>query len=229
MTVARYRKIRTVLERRQPDLTVVMENVHTPHNLAAVARTADAVGIPEVHAVTTHGTVRLTQLAAAGCGRWITVTPHPDILKACAALRQRDMQILAANVDAGAVDYREVDYTRPTALILGTERQGISDEALRLADMHITIPMTGMVDSLNVSVAGALILFEAMRQREAEGLYSISRYAPRTLERLIFEGCHPMLARRCRERGLAYPPLDEEGDPVNVCPELRRPIKRVSP
>jgi tRNA (guanosine-2'-O-)-methyltransferase len=110
------------------------------------------------------------------------------------------------------VDFREVDYTLPTAVLLGAELFGVSAGALEEADVRIGIPMMGMARSLNVSVAAALVLYEAQRQREKAGLYDRCRLdAPRQAA-LLFEWTHPKLARTLRETGQTYPELDESGD-----------------
>jgi tRNA (guanosine-2'-O-)-methyltransferase len=104
-----------------------------------------------------------------------------------------------------------VDYTRPTAIMMGAELYGVSPDGLALAHEHVAIPMMGMVHSLNVSVATALLLYEAMRQREAAGSYQAPRLDEEAFRRTLFEWAHPFLAERLREGGRAYPALDEDG------------------
>ena len=111
-----------------------------------------------------------------------------------------------------SVDYRNVDYTRPTVLLLGSELRGVSADAAALADHHASLPMRGLATSLNVSVAAALFLYEAARQREAAGLYATCRLGDEVFANTLFEWCHPDIAARCRERGLPYPPLTADGD-----------------
>lgn len=155
-----------MLARRQPDLTVCMEQVHKPHNVSAIIRTADAVGVHEVHAIWPGSRMRTMASAAAGSNSWVQVKTHRTIGDAVAHLKGRGMQILATHLSDKAVDFREIDYTRPTCILMGQEKTGITQEALALADRDIIIPMIGMVQSLNVSVASALILYEAQRQRQ---------------------------------------------------------------
>ncbi|MEM7495155.1 MAG: tRNA (guanosine(18)-2'-O)-methyltransferase TrmH [Myxococcota bacterium] len=171
MTPRRRDKIERVLRRRQPDLTVVAEDVFKPHNLSAVLRTCDAVGIGLVHAVNPTGGVPTYNAASASAHKWVRLHVHKTVEAAFAALRSRNMRIYAAHLSDKAVDYRTVDYTQPLCVVLGNERQGVSPAASSLADGHIIIPMLGMVPSLNVSVAAAVILFEAQRQRLRAGLY----------------------------------------------------------
>lgn len=186
MTPARERRIREVLSRRQPDLTVVMDRVHKPHNLAAIARTCDAVGVFELHAVPLPGAAtRLRRdKAAGGAGKWLPLRRHADIGTAYRHLRRRGMQIYAAHDSAGAVDFRALDYTLPTAIVVGAELDGISEAAVADADGAVSVPMLGMTRSLNVSVAAAVILYEAQRQREAAGFYTARRLADD-----VFEEC----------------------------------------
>jgi tRNA (guanosine-2'-O-)-methyltransferase len=172
MTPERHARLGAVLDRRQPDLTVLMDNVHKPHNLAAVARSCDAVGVGVVHGVGEDAEIRLRQKSASGSAGWLEVVMHEGLDAALAAVRAQGMRVVAAHWSDRAVGFRDYDYTRPTALLLGAELDGVSAHAAEVADAHVTIPMLGMVRSLNVSVAAALILFEAQRQREAAGLYA---------------------------------------------------------
>lgn len=201
-----------MLQRRQPDLTVCLEMVHKPHNLAAIVRTADAVGVSEVHAVWPDEVSRFSRGTAAGSHSWVDVHRHPSLSEAISAMRDKGMKIFATNLSDSALDYRELDYTQPTAFLLGQEKQGISEEALEMADQHVLIPMVGMVQSLNVSVANSLLLYEAMRQREAAGMYQgPSKISKEDQNRIYFEGGHPLFARVCKQKELAYPTLDEKG------------------
>ncbi len=211
MNPRRFRRIRSVLERRQPDLTVLLENVHKPHNFSAVVRTADAVGIWEAHAVVPAGGLPMHHLAAGGSKRWVNVRVHADLASALAVLAEGGFQLLAAHPAEPSVDFRQVDFTAPTAVLFGQEKDGLTADALAAADRRIRIPMEGMVASLNVSVAAALILFEAQRQRRLAGLYERSRLDPQVFDRTLFEWCHPEVAEGCRRRGRDYPALNADG------------------
>ncbi len=212
MTPERFDKLRSVLARRQPDLTVLMEDVHKAHNIAAIIRTCDAVGVFEAHAVSEDPDLRRHHMIAAGTRKWVPVRTHAALPAAAATLKNQGFRILAAHLTADAVDYRDVDYTRPTALLLGSELWGVSEAGADLADLAVRVPMQGLVESLNVSVAAALVLFEAARQRERAGLYARCRLDPELQRRRLFEWSHPAVARRCRQRGIDYPPLTEDGD-----------------
>lgn len=205
-----------MLATRQPDLTVCLEQVHKLHNVSAIIRTADAVGVHQVHAVWPTTRMRTLVSSAAGSNSWVSVKTHRTIGDAVGHLKAQGMQILATNLSARAVDFREVDYTRPTCVLLGQEKTGITEEALALADQDIVIPMIGMVQSLNVSVASALILYEAQRQRQNAGLYrrDNSMLDEEEQQRLLFEGGYPVLANVAKRKGLPRPQIDEQGQVV---------------
>lgn len=213
MTPERYARICEMLAARQPDLTVCMEEVHKPHNIAAVIRTADAVGVHEVHAVWPSSRMRTLVSSAAGSNSWVQVKTHQTIQDAVAKMKAKGMQVLATHLSDKAVDFRTIDYTRPTCILLGQEKTGITPEALALADSDIVIPMAGMVQSLNVSVASALILYEAQRQRENAGMYrrQISPLSPKEQQRLLFDGGYPVLSNVAKRKKLPRPLIDETG------------------
>ncbi|RMH19201.1 MAG: tRNA (guanosine(18)-2'-O)-methyltransferase TrmH [Acidobacteria bacterium] len=217
MTPRRFRRLAAVLDRRQPDLTVLMDNVHKPHNLSAVIRTCDAVGVLEVHAVSPHP-ITARHDSAGGSGRWVRITSHPDHDAAAAALKGRGLRILAAHPVPAAVDFRRVDYTRPTALLLGSELDGVSSSAAAHADGFVAIPMHGAVASLNVSVAAAVILYEAQRQRAAAGLYARPALDPEERAEILFEWAYPRLASLCRRKGVSYPRLGPDGELLDPIP-----------
>lgn len=221
MTPERWQHLRRVLDRRQPDLTVLMDNVHKPHNLSAVIRSCDAVGVLEAHAVWPSPALRPRDGIASGSAKWVTVRAHPSIEGAIEYLQGRGFQVLAAHLSAQALDFRAVDYTRPTAILLGAELQGVSAPALSRADAHIAVPMVGMVESLNVSVAAAIILFEAQRQRHAAGLYDRPLLDPERHARTLFEWGHPEVAAYCQRRRLPYPRVDAEGNIIEPLADRR--------
>lgn len=213
MTPERFQRICQMLAMRQPDLTVCLEQVHKSHNVSAIIRTADAVGIHQVHAVWSGEKIRVKAAAAAGSNSWVELKTHPNITHAIQSIKQQNMQVLATCLSPRAIDFRDIDYTKPTCILLGQEKYGITPHALSLADQEIVIPMLGMVQSLNVSVASALILYEAQRQRQLAGMYNMqySRLADEEQQRLLFEGGYPVLARVARQKGLPRPCIDKKG------------------
>lgn len=211
MNPERFSKIKAVLSSRQPDLTLLAEDTQKPHNVAALLRTCDATGVYRMHAVNPDGVFPRHKMIEAGSRPWVKTRTHLIVDDAVAELRSAGMRLIAAHLSDTAVDYREVDYTQPTALVVGSELPGLSAAAAGQVDQFVMIPMHGMVDSLNVSVATALILYEAARQREAAGLYAHSRLPAVEYDRTLFEWCYPDIARRCREIDSPYPELDDEG------------------
>ena len=212
MTAERYAKVIEVLRQRQPDLTVVTDSVHKGRNLSAIVRTCDAVGVMTLHSVSADLTFRSHTGTTVGAHKWIDKWVYPSIPEPLMQLKNNKYQIVAADVSENTEDYRAIDYTRPTALVLGGEKDGISSEAKPYIDRFITIPMLGMVESLNVSVASAIILGEARAQRQRAGLYDHCRLDPETYRKKLFEWMQPVLARYCQKHSLDYPELDDDGD-----------------
>ena len=210
MTPERLALIKKSLYMRQTDLTVVMENVRKPHNLAAVARTLEAVGGLEIHTITELTSIRLTQMSAGGSKKWIKVHKHPSTEQGLNHLKQQGFQIVATSLGENSKDYRELDYTIPTAILVGEELEGISEQAIQMADENVSIPMIGMVQSLNVSVASALVLYEAYHQRRAAGSYDSRSLDDDTYMTLLFEACHPKIANCCQQKRIPYPAIDED-------------------
>jgi tRNA (guanosine-2'-O-)-methyltransferase len=218
LRIERRERIDQVLATRQPDLTVLAESLTKPRNFSAIVRTCDAVGVNEVHAVPGEEGLAIHWNTSQGAEKWLPVRAHENLGQACAWLRDAGFRLVAAHLSDQAADYRDLDYTAPTALILGTELFGVSEQALALADQQVMIPMKGMTRSLNVSVACAIVMYEAMRQREAAGMYGANPLPAGTLRRQRFEWLHPVVAEFCRERGLDYPDLDEQGNIIGTFP-----------
>ncbi|MCH2669700.1 MAG: tRNA (guanosine(18)-2'-O)-methyltransferase TrmH [Gammaproteobacteria bacterium] len=215
MTPERFNKIKTVLARRQPDLTVLTDNIHKSHNIAAVLRSCDAVGIHKIHAVSPDGQIHRHHMVSGGSRRWINVALHNDASDAVTNLRKEGWQLIAAHPARTSIDYRAIDYTKKTAIILGSELEGLASQLIDEADKAVIIPMEGMVASLNVSVAAALILYEAQRQRSNAGLYQESRLPPKEYKMTLFEWAYPEIAERCRNHAIPYPSLNEDGSLAN--------------
>jgi tRNA (guanosine-2'-O-)-methyltransferase len=219
MFAERRARLDEVLARRQPDLTVFAENLHKPRNFSAMVRSCDAVGINEIHVYQEDSAPRIHWNTSQGAEKWIRVRAHASPQDACRFLKNGGFQLLAAHLSDTALDYREIDYTQPVALVLGTELFGVSDATLCLVDREITIPMMGVTQSLNVSVACAVVLYEAQRQRKLAGMYEHPRLDDQSLARQRFEWLHPVLAEYCQRHGLEYPVLDAAG-------ELAQPMPR---
>lgn len=168
-------KLGRALAQRQPTLTVVFENVHDPHNVSAVIRSCDAVGVLEAHGVY-HGKQSFPTLgekSSASARKWVDVTLHSAIEPCYAHLRQQGFAIYTTHMDSSAVSLYDLDLTKPVALVFGNEHEGVTTDARALADGNFLVPMMGVVQSLNISVACAVSLFEAMRQRMQAGMYDV--------------------------------------------------------
>lgn len=221
MTPERRERIHSVLSKRQPDLTLVTDHVVKERNLAAVVRTCDAVGIPTMHSVTDAEPYRTYRGTSASAQKYVDVKHHSTAVDILRELRGKGYNVVAANLSDQAIDYREVDYTRPTALLMGAEIEGVSSSALAFVDTQVVIPMMGMVESFNVSVAAAVILSEAQRQRQVAGMYDRVQLAEDDYKSLFFRWAYPRFAEYCDQNGLAYPELDENDDLIpGVHPEL---------
>ena len=221
MTPRRFARLSAILDRRQVDLTVLMDNLQKPHNVSAVIRTCDAVGVHKIHAISDAESFATRATSAAGTARFVEVSLHRREEDALEELRGRGLRVLAAHLDKNAVDFRAVDYTLPTCILLGQEGPGVSAATAARVDGTVTIPMAGAVESLNVSVAAAVILFEAQRQRQAAGLYDRPQLDDATRQRLLFEWGYKRLARYCRERRLPYPRIGEQGEILDNIPRSR--------
>lgn len=220
----RFERLQTVLNRRMADLSVVLEAVEKPHNLSAILRSCDAVGVLEAHVVSLPGRPRTFNSTAQGSQKWVPLRDHGSIEVALLQLRQRGFRLYGTQLDTAAVDYRQCDFTGPTAFVLGAEKWGLSPAAAALVDQGLFIPMGGMVQSLNVSVAAAVLLFEALRQRQAAGLVPQAGegLSPDLYRRTLFEWAYPEVARWCQREGRDYPALDGEG---NLLEPLPRHVK----
>ncbi|WP_291912639.1 RNA methyltransferase [Chitinophaga sp. CB10] len=173
MTPERRERLLSVLNKRQGNLTVVLENVQDPHNISAVMRTCDAVGIQEIYVLNTKipRHKKWGAKSSSSAAKWLTVHQF-DNLEACmAALRAKYDKILATHLAHDAVSLYDIDFTGSVALVFGNEHEGVSDELIRLVDGNFIIPQMGIIKSLNISVACAVSIYEAMRQKSLAGHY----------------------------------------------------------
>ncbi|MGB3327903.1 MAG: RNA methyltransferase [Thermomicrobiales bacterium] len=186
-TSRRHQRIRSVLARRQRTLSVVLEDVHDPHNASAVLRSCDAVGILDVHLVYVHQEPprqSFGRATSASAAKWIRLHAWESIEACYAHLREQGFSILATALDHRSRSLYDVNLAAPAALVFGNEKQGVSPEAVAHADGTIYIPMQGMVESLNISVACAVTLYEAMRQRQVAGAYDVPTLDAAELDQL---------------------------------------------
>jgi len=177
-TDARKEKFRSVIEKRQPSLTIVLENVHDPHNVSAVLRSCDAVGVYDVHLVYNGGQVfpKLGEKSSASARKWLRINQYDNIEECYHELRKQKKKIFTTRMEAGSDALYDLNLVQPVALVFGNEHSGISDEAWQKADGNFIIPQVGIIQSLNISVACAVSLYEAFRQRFAAGMFSQSQF-----------------------------------------------------
>lgn len=173
MTPERYKKLQKVLMQRQGNLTVVMENVEDPHNISAVMRTCDAVGIQDIYILNTaiprHK--KFGAKSSSSAVKWLTVHQFDNVEICFAELRKNYKKILTTHLSANAVSLFEIDFTKSVALVFGNEHDGVSEAVRALADGNIIIPQMGIIQSLNISVACAVSIYEAFRQKSLAGQY----------------------------------------------------------
>ena len=220
----RFERLKAVLDRRMGDLTVLLEHVEKPHNLSAILRSCDAVGVLEAHAVCLAGRLPTFNSTAQGSQKWVPLHRHDSSTEALQGLKARGFRVYGTLLSDTAVDYRSCDFTGPTAFVLGAEKWGLSPEAAALVDQAVIIPMRGMVQSLNVSVATATLLFEALRQRQTAGLVPEAGEGvePERYRQQLLEWAYPEVAAWCRREGRPYPALDAEGA---IAEELPRTLR----
>ena len=215
MSPERFQKIKDVLNKRQPDVTVILDNVHKPHNIAAILRSCDATGIGSIHSTAKNSQVGLNLKAASGSNHWVNVNFYNQLSELYKSLLKKNYNIFVANNSENAVDFREVTYTSETAIVLGAELDGVSKDSLSFAEKEIKVPIVGMVESLNVSVTNAVILYEIQRQRKEAGLFKSRRLSINEYENLLFEFSYPEVAAILQKKGSPYPKLDKFGQIIS--------------
>ena len=175
-TPERIDKVERVLARRQADLRVVLEGVTIAHNASAVIRTCDAAGVLYLDLVAPNPELlRFNEAISTRADKWLEIAVHPTPAECLEPLKKAGFEIVATHLQRDAVPYTDVDFARPVALVFGSEADGISEDCLAFADKIVRIPMLGMVQSLNLSVSVAVMLYEALRQRTMKGYAGASR------------------------------------------------------
>lgn len=173
VTERRLVRISKVLSKRQEGIIIALDRLHDPHNVSAILRTADAVGIitvlwlpdPECEK-------KINPEVAKGSEKWIELKIVDNLFKELVYFKQQGYKIATTHLSVSSVDFRDVDWTQKWVIVVGNEHSGCTDEILELSDVNILLPMYGFVQSLNVSVATAVILYEIQRQRQNAGLYN---------------------------------------------------------
>lgn len=189
-TERRVNRMEYVIARRQPTLTVVLEDVYDPHNASAVLRSCDGVGVLDVHLVyVTQEPPRKSfgKTTSASAAKWLNLHYHDTIEECYAVLRRNGFSIIATALQGDSRELYEYNLAKPTALVFGNEKDGVSPAGLAGADGTAYIPMQGMVESLNISVSCAFTLYEAMRQRRAAGMYDSPQLDVESGEALLID------------------------------------------
>ncbi len=187
MTPERYQRLLSVLNKRQPDLTVVLENVFDPHNISAVMRTCDAVGIQEIYILNTKipRHKKWGAKSSSSAAKWLTIHQFTNADHCFGALREKYKKIYTTHLSTDAVGLYELNLTEPVALVFGNEHSGVSEEIIAMADGNFIIPQVGIIKSLNISVACAVTLYEAQRQKVIAGHYDQPRINDSYLNSLL--------------------------------------------
>jgi len=179
MTEQRFNRLTSVINHRQPDLTIVLENVFDPHNISAVMRTCDAVGIQDVYILNNRipPHKKWGNKSSSTASQWLTIHQFTDIEECFKVIRNKYKKVYASHLGDNSVDVYKMNFTESVALIFGNETFGVSDEIRKYADGDFIIPQVGIIKSLNISVACAVTLYEAFRQKNEKGHYDKSRLA----------------------------------------------------
>ena len=174
MTPERKQRLTSVLNKRQFDLAVVLENVFDPHNISAVMRTCDAVGVQDVYVLTTKipRHKKWGAKSSSSAAKWLSIHQYDNAEDCFSSLRKRYSTILTTHLSSDAISLHDIDFAKSIALVFGNEHSGVSDEIRALADGNFVIPQVGIIQSLNISVACAVTLYEAYRQKNIAGHYN---------------------------------------------------------
>ena len=174
MTPERKDKLVSVLNKRQDDITVVLENVFDPHNISAVMRSCDAAGVQDIYILNTKipRHKKWGAKSSSSADKWLSIHEFDNAEECFLSLRKSYSTILTTHLSSDAVDLYSVDFTKSIALVFGNEHSGVSDEIRTLADGNFVIPQVGIIRSLNISVACAVTLYEAFRQKTKAGHYN---------------------------------------------------------
>ena len=167
MTPERHHRLTSVLNKRQGDITIVLENVFDPHNISAVMRTCDAVGVQDMYVLNTKipQHKKWGAKSSSSAAKWLTVHQYEDAEECIAELRKHYSKILTTHLSSDAISLHDIDFTQSIALVFGNEHSGVSEEIRAIADGNFIIPQVGIIQSLNISVACAVTLYEAFRQK----------------------------------------------------------------
>jgi tRNA (guanosine-2'-O-)-methyltransferase len=189
MTPERRDKLLRVLNKRQGNLTIVLENVFDPHNVSAVMRTCDSVGIQDIYILNNKipPHKKWGFRSSSSAYKWLTVHQFTDAAECIQELRKKYNKIFTTYLAADSVSLYDLDFTGSIALVFGNEHVGVSDEIRAMADGNFIIPQVGIIRSLNISVACAVSIYEAYRQKTLAGHYNQPSLEAETIDHLYQE------------------------------------------
>lgn len=189
MTPERQERLLSVLNKRQNNITVVLENVFDPHNISAVMRTCDAVGIQDIYVLNTKIArhKKFGRKSSSSAAKWLSIHQFTDAKECFAELRRNYNLILTTHLGSDAISLHNIDFTQSIALVFGNEHDGVSEEIRALADGNFIIPQVGIIKSLNISVACAVTVYEAMRQKTLAGHFETSGLGRERYNNLLHE------------------------------------------
>ncbi len=211
-------RIEHTLSNRTRDVALILEDVSSDHNASAVLRTAEALGIVEVHSIERTQPFRVSRKVAKGAHKWLELRRYRSAEEAYAQVKSEGYEVWASAVRGASRPVSRVPVDRKIALVFGNEHEGLSPEAFELADGCFHVPMGGFVESLNISVAAAISMYALMtRKQKASGLSPLSDRERRSFRAkwyaLSVRAAPQLLARE----GLTMPSIeayDDEGDTV---------------
>lgn len=186
---SRIKKLLSVIQKRQDDVTVVMENINDPHNISAAVRSCDAVGISNIHLIYTgrQPVPKLGKKSSSSAVKWVESEMFTSVEDCFDNLKSQGFTILTTHMNSESLPIYEFDFTKKTALVFGNEHKGVSEEALHMADGNFLIPQVGMIQSLNISVAVAVSVYEVFRQRNQAGFFKGNNKSKNEIENKLSE------------------------------------------
>jgi tRNA (guanosine-2'-O-)-methyltransferase len=187
MTPERRKRLTDVLNKRQDNITVLLENVFDPHNISAVMRTCDAVGVQDIFILNTKIAPhkKWGTKSSSSAAKWLSVHNYTNAEECFVALRSKYKKILTTHLMGDSVSLYDIDFREPIALVFGNEHAGVSQDIREMADGNFIIPQMGIIKSLNISVACAVSLYEAFRQKNNAGHYTQPSYTKKENEVLL--------------------------------------------
>ncbi len=188
VTENRKKRIEDVLSKRQGDLIVVLENIRNIHNINAIIRTIEGMGIQNLIVVNEYmEPLSINEAISTKADKWITIKQEFEIEPVLKELKENGFSIYTTSLGENTEEVYNVDYSKKVSIVFGNEKEGVSDKVLKYSDKLIKIPMRGMVKSFNVSVSVGIILYEAIRQREISGYIKKGGLATREKQELFLK------------------------------------------